>query len=78
MKKTVLTLCAVLIAAGSLVHAQALVEDTDGSGGYSMDEMLTVFPDLTAEEFDEIDADGDGEVSPVELVDAIEAEVIAK
>ena len=65
---------AVLISMGATaVAAQTMVEDTDGDGMYSMEELLAVFPALTEERYLEVDANADGAVDPDELAAAQEA-----
>lgn len=76
MTTKAITLAALIGLAAGPVLAQTMVEDADGSGGYSMEELTAAYPDLTAEGFAEIDVDGDGEVSSDELTAAIEAGVI--
>lgn len=72
------TTLSVLVLAGLLASpaVAAMVEDTDGNGTYSMEEMAEAYPDLTEEQFADIDANEDGEIDTVELNDAIEAGVI--
>ncbi len=75
-------LSALALAALFATHAATAVmaatpEDTDGNGTYSMDEMLAAYPSLTAEQFDEIDANADGEIDMVEFNDASEAGMLA-
>ena len=48
----------------------AAVEDTDGDGVYSMDEMKAAYPDLTDEVFSEVDANEDGVIDAEELAAA--------
>ena len=65
---------AVLISMGATAAmAQTMVEDTDGDGMYSMEELLAVFPALTEERYLEVDANADGAVDPGELAAAQEA-----
>ncbi|AJE44779.1 hypothetical protein [Celeribacter indicus] len=49
------------------LFAQTMIEDTDGSGTYSMAELSVAYPELTEDMFIAIDADGSGDVSPEEL-----------
>ncbi|MBK5933101.1 EF hand domain-containing protein [Rhodovulum imhoffii] len=70
MKKFVPALAAVVLAAGAAV---AQVEDVDGDGVYSLDEILAVYPDLTEETFAEIDTNADGVVDADEMAAAVEA-----
>jgi len=51
--------------------------DTDGDGLASMAELQVIYPDLTEELFQEIDADADGFVNDEEMVAAVDAELIA-
>ncbi|MDQ2089184.1 EF-hand domain-containing protein [Marimonas arenosa] len=75
MKINGLLIGALVLAASQAV---ALPEDANGNGTYSMDEMVAAFPELTADDFAEIDANSDGEVDSVEYADAIAAEIIAE
>ena len=77
--KTTLML-AVLCGMGtaSAVAAQTMVEDTDGDGMYSMEEMVAVFPALTEERYFEIDTNADGSVDADELAAAQEAGLLAE
>ncbi len=70
---------AVLIGMGAATAAAAetMVEDTDGDGVYSMEELLAVFPALTDEGFVEIGVNGDGAVDEVELTAAQEAGLLS-
>lgn len=67
MKKFVLALGTVSALIAGVAHAQTAVEDTDGNGVYSFEELVAVFPDLTQEVFSAADADGDGALSADEL-----------
>ncbi len=73
MKNLTLTLAPVFaLALGSVAFAEAHI-DTDGDGAYSMEELMVVYPDITAETFTAIDTDANGSVSPEELTAAVEA-----
>ncbi|WGW03267.1 EF-hand domain-containing protein [Tropicibacter oceani] len=78
MSKNVFALFAALIAAGSIAHAETMVEDTDGNGTYSIEELMVAYPAMTAEDFAAVDTDADGAVSPEELSAAVEAGVVAE
>ncbi|MFC2968595.1 EF-hand domain-containing protein [Acidimangrovimonas pyrenivorans] len=78
MKKLVLTLGAMLALAAAQVHAETVLEDSDGNGVYSMEELAAAYPGLSEETFAAIDTDGDGAVSPEELGAAIDAGVIGE
>ncbi len=52
------------------------VEDTDGDGMYSMEELLVAYPALTEELYGTIDGNGDGAVDADELTAAVEAGVL--
>ena len=73
MKNVLLTLGAMIALSAGAALAQVTVEDTDGNGSYSMEELMVAYPDLTEDRFGEIDADADGAVSPEELTAAQEA-----
>ena len=75
MKIRVLLLGAAALVASQAVASTDLV-DTDGNGSYSMEEMVAAYPDLSAEQFAEIDADGNGEIDETELTEAVESGLI--
>ena len=76
MKRAIVTLGTVVALTAGLAHAQVAVEDTDGDGSYSMEELMVAYPDLTEDVFAEVDSDGDGMVSSDELTAAQEAEIL--
>lgn len=76
MKTPVLVLAAVM-AVSAVQASAATVEDTDGNGSYSMDEMLAAYPELTAGDFAEMDSDESGDISEDELTAAMETGVLA-
>lgn len=53
--------------------AQSELVDMDGNGTYSYEEMTAAYPDMTPEDFAEIDTNGDGEVDLEELASAAAA-----
>lgn len=77
MKKIVLTLAAAAAFFAVQAQAETMVEDTDGNGTYSMEEMAAAYESMTDELFAQIDADGNAEVSAEELAAAVEAGLIA-
>lgn len=64
------------VLALSATSVLAAPTDSDGNGSYSMEEMAEAYPDLTEEEFADMDANEDGEIDEVELADAIDAGMI--
>ncbi|GAA6150177.1 EF-hand domain-containing protein [Pseudooceanicola nitratireducens] len=56
--------------------AETMVEDTDGNGTFSMEEVAVAYPELTEELFSQIDTDASGDVSQDELTAAVEAGVL--
>jgi len=77
MTKTLTATIAFLGLAASPLLADTMVQDTDGSGSFSMEELVVAYPDLTEALFAEIDADASGEVTEEELAAAVDAGVIA-
>jgi hypothetical protein len=69
-----------LAGALALLASQAVAapQDTDGDGSYSMEEMIAAYPDLTEEQFADIDSNEDGVIDPAELEEAIELDMIDK
>lgn len=75
MKHTVLA--AALVALTSVAALAATeIEDADGNGTFSMEELKAAFPDLTEEAFKGADTDADGQISADELKVAQEAGTI--
>lgn len=72
--RTIATLLAVL--ATSAAHAQTEVQDADGDGVFSMDELKTAYPSMTDEIFVLVDVNGDGAVDANELAAAVDAGVL--
>jgi hypothetical protein len=64
------------VLATTAAFAQTMVEDSDGDGVYSMEELMVVYPALTEDVFGEIDAYEDGAVDAEELAAAQEAGVL--
>ncbi|GAA5067134.1 EF-hand domain-containing protein [Roseibacterium beibuensis] len=72
MTRFFLLLVATMAFTGNAAVAQTMLEDTDGDGAYSYEEMLAAYPDLTQELFDEADANADGAIDADELAAARE------
>ena len=67
MKRTTI-LFAGLLGLGATA-AMAEVEDANGDGVFSMDEVKVAYPDVTEEIFGQLDRDGDGSLNPEELAE---------
>ncbi len=67
---------AVAIAAGASTIAAADTLDTNGDGVYSLAELQSAYPDLTAETFAKIDLNADGVVDDAELQAAQDAKML--
>ncbi|MDF1873591.1 EF-hand domain-containing protein [Vannielia sp.] len=76
MKKLTLTAFAVFLAGPLVAQDAPMVEDSDGNGTYSMEEMTAAMPDLTPEVFAQIDTSADGEVDATEWEAAVAAGLI--
>ena len=74
MIRIITTLAAALLA----LPALAAVEDTDGDGMYSLEEVQAAYPTVTEETFAEIDADGDGMLTEEDVAAAEEAGLLAE
>jgi len=73
MKTLVPTLVAATLAAtGAMAQSAGGVEDQNDDGIYSMEELQAAYPELTQEQYDEIDSDDDGTVDVGEFADAVE------
>ncbi|MEL6643942.1 MAG: hypothetical protein AAFQ79_08410 [Pseudomonadota bacterium] len=71
--KNVLTFAAALGLAATAAIASTDVEDTDGDGFFSMEELMVAYPSLTEDIFGQIDTDADGSITEDELSAALEA-----
>lgn len=76
MTKRLNWILAGLLGLGVSTAALAEVEDTDGDGVYSMEELMVAYPSLTEELFTTIDGNGDGAVDEEELAAALDAGVL--
>lgn len=75
-KRWKLILAALLGLGATAAAAETMVEDANGDGVYSMEELIVAFPDLTEETFGTIDGNGDGAIDAAELAAAEEAGVL--
>lgn len=76
MNKNRKLIYATLLGLGATAAMAADVEDADGDGVYSMEELMVAYPSLTDELFGTIDGNGDGAVDEAELAAAVEAGVL--
>ena len=74
--KRIIALAAILGLGAGAALAQTMVEDTDGDGVYSLEELQVAFPELTDEVFTTVDTNADGVVDADELAAAEEAGVL--
>ncbi len=74
MKKSFIVLSAVALLASPAFAATP--EDSDGNGTYSMEEMVAANPELTEEQFADMDTNGDGAIDAEELQAAIDGGMI--
>lgn len=77
MKRFVPIFAALLAVAAVQANAQTMIEDTDGNGTWSMEEMMAAYPDLTEALFGEIDTNADDAIDGDELAAARDAGLIA-
>lgn len=75
-KRMKLILAALLGLGATAAAAETMVEDTNGDGVYSMEELVVAYPDLTEDVFGTIDGNGDGAIDADELAAAEEAGVL--
>ena len=75
MKTFALTLTAATLVSAPL-FAQVMVEDANASGGYSQEELMAAYPDVTEDIFIAMDTDESGEVSDDELAAAMDASLL--
>jgi len=67
------TILATAVAALAASTAWSAVEDSNGDGMFSFEEMLVAYPTLSEETFISIDTNGDGAVDEAELASAMDA-----
>ncbi|MFX0547357.1 EF-hand domain-containing protein [Roseovarius sp. S1116L3] len=60
-------------AMATTAFADMSAMDTNADGMLTMDEVQAAYPDMTAEQFSEIDSNGDGAVDDAELTAAKDA-----
>ena len=72
LKLTILTACLLPIAA-----VAQTVEDTDGDGVFSREEIAAAFPDVSEDTFAQMDANADGMIDEEELAAAVAAGIVA-
>lgn len=65
-----LILATLLGLGATAAMAETAVEDANGDGVFTMDELVVAFPTLTEDTFVIIDGNGDGAVDPEELAAA--------
>ncbi len=75
MTRTTIALAASLALVGAHAMAQEAlpVQDADGNGIFSLEEMQVAVPDMTAEAYAAVDTNADGGVDAIELAAAITA-----
>lgn len=71
MKTPILTLAAVVAASAAV--AQMADVDQDGDGMVTYGEIVAVYPDVTEDQFAQLDTNGDGTLDDAEMTVAIEA-----
>ena len=74
--KTTSLAAALLIAGSSAVFADIAALDANEDGQVTMEELVAVYPDVTAEDFATADADASGTLDADELAAAQEAGAI--
>ncbi|MCK0139927.1 EF-hand domain-containing protein [Aliiroseovarius sp. F47248L] len=74
--KTTSLAAALLIAGSSAVFADIAALDANEDGQVTMEELVAVYPDVTAEDFSTADADASGTLDADELAAAQEAGAI--
>ena len=77
MTKRMQLILASLLGLGLAGAATAAdVEDADGDGVFSMEELMVAYPTLTEDLFTTIDGNGDGAIDEAELAAAVDAGVL--
>ncbi len=66
---------AILLVSGSAAFAQEAL-DADGDGLVTLGELQAMYPDFTADQFAQADADASGGLDEAELAAAIEAGLV--
>lgn len=71
-----LILAALLGLGATAAAAETAVEDANGDGVYSMEELVVTYPNLSEDVFTIMDGNGDGAIDAEELAAAEEAGVL--
>lgn len=69
---------AAALAVCAVTANAATVEDADGNGTYSMEEIAAAYPGVTEDAFAEMDTDQSGDISEDELAAAVDAGALAE
>ena len=77
MKRIAIVLAPLAFVSAAFAADLPVVEDTDGNGTWSIEELQVVWKDLTPETFTAVDANADGSVDATELQAAWDNAVIA-
>ncbi len=72
-KTIALTTALALVGAQAMAQEALPVQDADGNGIFSLEEMQVAVPDMTAEAYAAVDTNADGGVDAIELAAAITA-----
>lgn len=75
MKKLAITASALAMMMSSAAVAE-MHDDDEAAGPWTMEEFMMEFPEVTPEEFVQIDQDGTGMITGEELEAAIEAGIV--
>ena len=78
MKTQILTAAVLTCFSMSAALAETVVEDADGDGSYSMEELAAAYPGLSEDRFVMIDLDENGLISAEEFAAAKEAGILAE
>lgn len=78
MTRLILALSTAAAMSATMAMAQdaPMAEDTDGDGFYSLEELQAAYPDLTAEAYETLDTNADGNVDAAEVAAGLEAGVL--
>ena len=74
--KPILAATFALLAIPAFAQTLPAIPDPDGNGTWSMEEMVAVFPTLTAETFAGIDTSTDGELDEAEVAAAVTSGIL--
>ncbi|SES37286.1 EF hand [Tranquillimonas rosea] len=78
MKKTVITAAAMLVSTAAIAQVPFSSVDADGDNRLSFEEVTAVYANVSSNDFQEIDTDGDSLIDPTEARAPVAVEIMGE